>query len=452
MQVGQMIAGKYRIDRVLGRGGMGAVAAATNVVIDQRVALKFLLPELMGEPTVIERFLREARAAAKLRSEHVCLVYDVGHHDGVPFIVMELLDGCDLASMVNTRVMLSCNVATDYLLQVTEGLAEAHALGIVHRDLKPANLFLTQRVDGSPLIKVLDFGIAKAPTDAQFNLTRTAAVMGSPGYMSPEQLRSSRDADARSDIWALGVILFELTAGRPPFIAESITELTLKVAMDPLPALPNVPREFERVVARCLEKDPNRRFPDVAELAAALAPFSTGRGADIAATVAQMLYGASGRGAMAKRAGTEAGAERREAAPRPTTLGASASAIANVPVRRARRWWSVAVGLLVIGGVVGGALATRPNTEREAVVPSVQIPTKAPTPAPIVPEMVAMPPPPDAPPPVIVPAPPSPVVPPPAAAAVAPPPAAKKSLPPTTKLAPRPTAKAPTKDIGESRE
>src|ERR1041384_7204900 len=221
MQQGDVIAGKYRVDRILGQGGMGTVVAATNLLIDQPVALKFLLPELLHDAAVVERLLREARSSARLRSEHVCLVYDVGHDNGAPFIVMELLDGRDLSSMVSTRTVLPVPLVTDYILQAAVGLAEAHALGIVHRALKPANLFLTRRLDGTPLIKVLDFGIAKAPSETQFQLTRTAAVMGSPGYMSPEQLRSSRGAAPRSVVWALGVILFELTAGRPPFVAES---------------------------------------------------------------------------------------------------------------------------------------------------------------------------------------------------------------------------------------
>jgi serine/threonine-protein kinase len=367
MQQGDLIAGKYRIDRILGQGGMGTVVAATNLLIDQPVALKFLLPELASDAAVVERLLREARASARLRSEHVCLVYDVGNDNGAPFIVMELLDGRDLASMVSTRTVLPVSIATDYILQAAVGLAEAHALGIVHRDLKPANLFLTRRLDGTPLIKVLDFGIAKAPSDTQFHLTRTAAVMGSPGYMSPEQLRSTRDADARSDIWALGVILFELTAGRPPFVAESITELTLRVAVDPTPRLPGVPPEFERVVARCLEKDPSRRFGDVGQLAAALAPFGTARAAETAAGIVSML-----------RASTVAPSPPAVLADAtPTTLGSSASSLPSPTVRRSRLPWGVAAGgalvaagVLVVTAMGGGSRAPAlPSVHVDAPVP-----------------------------------------------------------------------------------
>jgi serine/threonine-protein kinase len=309
---------------------MGTVVAATNVVNGQRVALKFLLPELSHDAAIVERLVREARASARLRSEHVCRIYDVAVDAGTPCIVMELLDGADLASMVSQEV-LPISIAADYVLQAITGLAEAHTLGIVHRDLKPANLFLTRRVDGTPLIKILDFGIAKAPSDNQFQLTRTATVMGSPGYMSPEQLRSSRDADPRSDIWALGTILYELIAGRRPFVAETITELTLRVAMDPMPPLPGVPRELEAVIARCLEKDPKRRFGDVRQLAAALAP---------AASNAE-----------------------------PTTIGSSASALPGGAAQR--MWWprGLIIGVAVIAAIATVSLVTRQGSDIPAGAP-----------------------------------------------------------------------------------
>jgi serine/threonine-protein kinase len=276
------IIGKLRVERVIGRGGMGTVAIATHIQLDQRVAIKIAHDEVASDPAFVERFMREARACARLRSEHVCRVSDVGQlESGAPYFVMELLEGSDLASVIAHRP-LAIEVAADYMLQVCTGLAEAHALGIVHRDLKPSNLFVTKRLDGSPLIKVLDFGIAKAPTAAsELELTRTATVLGSPRYMSPEQLRSPRDVDARADIWALGAILYEMVSGRVPFPAISITELSVMIAVD-APKPLDVEPEFLRVVLRCLEKSADRRYPDVAALAAdlvAFAPRGTRRGA-----------------------------------------------------------------------------------------------------------------------------------------------------------------------------
>ncbi|HSS00802.1 MAG TPA: protein kinase [Kofleriaceae bacterium] len=278
IEVGSIVGGKFRIDRILGRGGMGVVAVATHLQLEQQVALKVVHDALAGDPEIVERFLREARASARLRSEHVCKVSDVGQLDtGAPYIVMELLEGNDLA-VVLADGALPVAIAADYVLQACVAVAEAHALGIVHRDLKPANLFLTRRLDGTPLIKVLDFGIAKAASTSDFKITRTQTVMGSPGYMSPEQLRSAREAEPRSDIWALGVILYELVTGRLPFDGDSVTELAVKVVMDPPAPLGLDAPAFERIVLRCLEKAPEQRYPNIAALAADLSPLTVDAG------------------------------------------------------------------------------------------------------------------------------------------------------------------------------
>lgn len=210
--LGDVLAGKYRVDAVLGVGGMGIVVAATHLQLEQKVALKFLLPAAIQSPEAVERFLREGRAAVRLKSQNVAKVTDVGTlENGAPYMVMEFLHGADLAAVMAERGLLPVAEAVSYVLQACEAIAEAHSLGIVHRDLKPQNLFVTRKVDGRPLIKVLDFGISKSmDTQSGLSLTRTSSIMGSPLYMSPEQMRSSKNVDQRSDIWAIGVVLYEI--------------------------------------------------------------------------------------------------------------------------------------------------------------------------------------------------------------------------------------------------
>jgi eukaryotic-like serine/threonine-protein kinase len=278
-----VLADKYRIERELGRGGMGVVLAATHLQLEERVAIKFLLPELSHDPALVARFLREGRAAIKIRSEHVVRVRDVATlPGGTPYMVMEYLQGKNFEELLEEQGRLPTELAVDHLLQATEALAEAHALGMVHRDLKPANLFLAHRADGSPCVKVLDFGITKVtdPKDVvNFDATKTSIVMGSPRYMSPEQMRSTRAIDPRADIWALGVILHELITGLSPFDGTTMPDLLAAILQDPPPPLrqhrPEAPQGLEVIVARCLEKDPAARYADVAELTQALAPFGS---------------------------------------------------------------------------------------------------------------------------------------------------------------------------------
>jgi serine/threonine-protein kinase len=279
---GTVLAGKFRVERVLGQGNMGVVLLATHLQLDQLVALKFLLPSALSQAELEARFAQEARAAAKIRSEHVARVIDVSTlDDGAPYIVMEYLEGTDLAKLLARRGPLPVPQAVSHILQACEALAEAHAAGIVHRDLKLSNLFVASYPDGAPCIKILDFGISKYSipgSDPDLSMTDTAAVMGSPLYMSPEQMRSTRNVDARSDIWALGVILYELVAGRVPFDAQTMPLLCTMVLQDeppPLgPRVRDLPRGFEAVVLRCLAKDRNQRFANVHELARALVEFA----------------------------------------------------------------------------------------------------------------------------------------------------------------------------------
>ncbi len=278
--VGEVIAGKYRIERVIGSGGMGMVVAAWHVQLDQHVAVKLLHSETAGSGDATERFRREARAAARIRSEHVARVIDIGiWTGGIPYIVMEYLDGNDLAAELSMRGPLPPEEIADYVMQAIEALAEAHAVGIVHRDLKPGNLFLARRADGTRLIKVLDFGISKHTAAAgEAALTRTSSLIGSPLYMSPEQMRSARTVDARADIWSLGAIMFELLTGRTPFGGETVIEACTAILNDELPSItalrPDAPPHLEAIIRRCLEKDRNQRYPSVGDLATDLAGFS----------------------------------------------------------------------------------------------------------------------------------------------------------------------------------
>ncbi len=277
---GELLAGKYRVERLLGTGGMGVVVAARHVQLDERVAIKFLRPEMMARPHAAARFLREARAAVRIKNEHVARVFDVGALEtGAPYIVMEHLAGCDLAAWLAERGPLPVEEAVDFVLQSCMALAEAHALGIVHRDLKPSNLFCARRADGAVCIKVLDFGISKILTPlgdpSTLDATGEAAVLGSPFYMSPEQMQRAPDVDARADIWALGVVLYQLVTGYQPFGGATIPEVCMKVAgglPESLLALrPDAPPALDAVVRRCLEKDRTRRYANVSELARALA-------------------------------------------------------------------------------------------------------------------------------------------------------------------------------------
>lgn len=279
--VGEIVGGRYRVLHTLGQGGMGAVVAATHLQLDEPVAIKFLHPKLARDSASVERFLREAKATMRIKSEHVVRVTDVGTSDaGLPFIVMELLEGADLGAVVATGP-LPISDAVDYVLQASEALAEAHAAGIVHRDLKPANLWLARRPDGTPLIKVLDFGISKlsthAPGDAK--LTETQSVFGSPTYMSPEQIRSAKRVDHRTDVWALGIVLHELLTGLLPFDGDTVSGVLASIAADPpLPlrhARPDAPPGLEHAILRCLEKDVTRRCQSLTELAGLLAPFAS---------------------------------------------------------------------------------------------------------------------------------------------------------------------------------
>jgi serine/threonine protein kinase len=282
-RVGAIVAGKYRIERKLGEGGMGLVVAASHLSLGGQVALKFLTSGDELRQDAVTRFTREAQSVARIKSDHVARVLDMGKLDtGDPFIVMELLEGTDLHKFVRKNGPLPFADAVEYVLQASEGVAEAHAMGIVHRDLKPANLFLSHKPDGSPFVRVLDFGIAKnirANKEAgDVSLTVGTDVLGSPLYMSPEQIRNPKEVDPRADVWSLGAILYKLLTGRAAFEADNPSaSLAMIVMEDPTPLRqfrPDIPPQLEAVIHRCLEKKLDKRFQSVDELACALLPFA----------------------------------------------------------------------------------------------------------------------------------------------------------------------------------
>jgi len=287
--VGDVLNGKYRIDGVLGEGGVGIVYCAQHLELDEKVALKFLRPESLGDRGIVARFAREAKAALSIKSEYVARVMDVGTVEatGVPFIVMEYLEGQDFSATLRLHGVFSTQDVSEYVLQVCEALAIAHAKGIVHRDIKPENIFLTTTQHGRSIkvAKVLDFGISKAALTGSFlkeiPLVRTGHLMGTPLYMSPEQVRAASQVDARTDIWSLGLVMYEILTGTTAFNASSLTELCAAILEREAPPVrslrPEVPEGLAVAVERCLKKDPAQRFQNVGALAMALLPFAPKR-------------------------------------------------------------------------------------------------------------------------------------------------------------------------------
>jgi len=408
---GTILAGKYRVDRVLGRGGMGVVVEARHISLDDRVALKFLLPEYAAHPDASKRFLREARAAVKIKGPHVARVSDVGTlEDGSPYMVMEYLEGED-ASQLLARGPLPAPEAIDYVVQACDAINEAHAFGIIHRDLKPANLFVTRHHDGTPFVKVLDFGISKMIGDGGVDgLTHTAATMGSALYMSPEQIRQSKSVDHRTDIYALGVTLYELLTGRQPFVAESFGALCVEVATGTPTSLltlrPDLPPALAAAIEKAYARDPAARYQSVGELGVALAPWAPRRSQPIIERIARSARLVPGVAAMSSMQTSPAqhfnpatGAPARSG----TDLNA-AKTLAPTPPSVAL-WLSIgALAILVV--VIGGGLlvyrmlrsnsseapaaaANEMRAEPSAPAPATAAPTPSPAPAAPAPEPVA---------------------------------------------------------------
>lgn len=343
---GEVIAGKYRVEEPLGRGGMGAVFAARHIELGNRVALKILF---RGERVATARFLREAQTCARLTGENIVRVSDVGRLEGgTPYLVMEYLTGSDLGRVMKLGPVAIAD-AVSYVLDACTGLAEAHAIGVVHRDLKPVNLFLTTRGDGSTLVKVLDFGISKLLHDGgNLSLTASLAFMGTPSYMSPEQVRDSKDVDERTDVWSLGVILYVLLTGKTPFPGPTVAEISVQI-LSSIPARPSslradVPPALDAAILRCLEKDRANRYAHLADLTHDLAPFAPPDGDARAERVARF----GGRAPKTK------------------------------PLRNERAWVVALIGGVLLAGAIGvGAMESGGNATPMIVPAAAPVPITA---------------------------------------------------------------------------
>jgi serine/threonine-protein kinase len=372
---GDVIAGKYEVLNLVGTGGMGYVVSARHLELGELVALKFLRREAQANEELAERFAREARAAARIKSEHVVRVFDVGTlPDGVPFIVMEHLEGEDLGSVLERQGRLPIKTAVEYVMQACEGLASAHVNGVVHRDVKPENLFLTRQAGNIELIKILDFGISKVALGGLAGATRrqmirTSMPMGSPIYMSPEQIRSSDTVDARTDIWSLGCVLFELLTEVTPFDAPSVMQVGAAI-LEQEPTrlrslLPDAPAELEAVILRCLNKDVSKRYTNVAELAVELYAFAPRRARIFAERCNSLLAGrpleilstAPPPRETPKPARAEVAAVSHVARIEPSVPPAPA---------KANPWKGALIGLAVLGSAAAGYLTFRQVHEAPA--------------------------------------------------------------------------------------
>lgn len=373
--LGTVLGGKYRIERVIGEGGMGAVYEAVHTRLGQRVAIKMLLPELVAVPELVGRFEREAKAAARLRHRNSARVIDVDVTEaGVPYMVMELLVGHDLEAEL-AKGLLPIGEAVHYVMQACAAMSEAHQLGIVHRDLKPSNLFLSAEADGHVVVKVLDFGISKVQSD-DVRVTATQTQMGTPLYMSPEQVRSAKNVDHRTDIWSLGVILYELVTGAPPYqgSAAGIGAAIVSDAPPPIAARrPDAPLGLIAVINRAMSKQPEDRFQTTQDLAQALAPYSS-----VPLPADAMAMSAS-RPSLPRAQSSSPSIVHADTviAPRASATSgswASRPATGSAAPRARRTWLWVATGAVVTLAVGAGAILTATRSPPVAASASAEPP------------------------------------------------------------------------------
>lgn len=409
---GLVVGGKYRVASLIGVGGVGRVYLAKHIELDTDVAIKVLRPEMLQRPDVVQRFGREARASVRLRSERIARVFDVGVERGVPYFVMECMVGCDL---LDFRLQDNPDIASvaELFIQACEGLAEAHAQGIVHRDVKPENLFVVRDQNGWRTLKILDFGISKFSltgnhSDVDLSAKRTETMLGTPNYISPEQIRATRDVDLRTDLWSLGVVMFEvLSGGVLPFREErEMTALIAEILELPhrslLDVAPNVPEGLSAIVDRCLEKDREKRYQTAAEIALDLLPFAPVRAR---ASVERAVSAMQAAGLLPvnldlssmrpnqppnERVGWRAVDKRlRTTLPEPSALPESLDAVEIVDAAgfRPRKRWVAPVALALGISGLGAGLLLRPQP------PSVKASSAEPVASNALPDLALLPPP-----------------------------------------------------------
>jgi eukaryotic-like serine/threonine-protein kinase len=370
LEAGKLVGRKYRLERLIASGGMGAVWEARHEQLGVPVAVKLIASSLAGDPAARARFEREARAAAQLRSPHVVQVLDYGIDDDLPYMAMEMLRGEDLAARIARRGRLSPRRAARILGDVAKAVALAHDAGIVHRDLKPRNVFLA-RVGDDEVVKVCDFGIAKELRPGEIaarDETATGTLLGSPHYMSPEQARGGR-VDQRSDLWSMGVLAFEAITGRRPFVGDNMGDVIVRICTDPVPAVSQgadgLPAELDGFFARALAREPSQRFASARELAEALQAIAVQTAEDedevepaSAGGAARVEVPGTAHGTAERSVAGRLDATRSLATPPPAdTLqtGALARERDDVAQQRARRR-NVAIGRAVLGAALGAAL------------------------------------------------------------------------------------------------